>query len=357
MWVRLLGLPLHLWSRPILKHIGDRCGGFVAGDENTVSRSDPRWARIRVKWDGSSNPRSVVVSEEDRSFVIQLWWEIQPQMSWESRTSKQNRGSGTREDGDASPRARESVELSAQNRVKNTEKSKGVLHREMGKYAVVERQSDEISSWEEQKLKIVVEQKRKGGSGRVSGCRCRLGPIEMGQERRRDRARTNGLGGVGGGGPSSNRAQIEGPEAKQTGPFLLLEPAPKKLSPVQIGPSESPAKKHLIEEQKSCSISPDWKQKKQNRGANPFNYWKEGDRRGVQAVIPSLEKDDPRYVRHTHENFSSSKMSVFGRPLLMGGSSGQEGPLKLKEIVDLEPLRMVAGMGGSGVWNHRMLWR
>ena len=75
-WVRLLGLPLHLWSNPILKRIGDRCGGFVAEDENTVFRSEPRWARIRVKWDGSSNPRSVVVSKEDRSFMIQLWWEI-----------------------------------------------------------------------------------------------------------------------------------------------------------------------------------------------------------------------------------------------------------------------------------------
>ena len=29
-------------------------------------------------------------------------------------------------------------------------------------------------------------------------------------------------------------------------------------------------------------------------------------------------------------------------PFLWGGSSGQEGPLKLKEIDDLEPLRMVA---------------
>ena len=29
-WVRLLGLPLHLWSRPVLKRINDRCGGFVA---------------------------------------------------------------------------------------------------------------------------------------------------------------------------------------------------------------------------------------------------------------------------------------------------------------------------------------
>ena len=343
MWVRLLGLPLHLWSRPILKRIGDRCGGFVEEDENTVLRSDPRWARIRVIWDGSSNPRLVVVSEEDRSFEIQLWWEIQPQMSWESRTSKQNRGSGTREEGDVISRARGSVELAAQNREKKLEKSKGVLHRGMGKYSVVERQPDGTSSWEEQKLKIVEEQKREGGLGWEPGCRCRLGSIGMGQERRGERARSNGLGEAGGGGPSLNKAQTEGSEAKNTGPLLLLEPAPKKLCPDQIGPSESPAKMYPFEEQKNCSITPDWKQKKQYRGSNPFNYWKEGDRRGDEVVIPSLEKNDPRYVRNTQENFSSSKMSVFGRPLLMGGSSSQEGPLKLKEINDLELLRMVVG--------------
>ncbi|WMV47076.1 hypothetical protein MTR67_040461 [Solanum verrucosum] len=26
-WIRVLRLPLHLWSRPIMKEIGDRCGG------------------------------------------------------------------------------------------------------------------------------------------------------------------------------------------------------------------------------------------------------------------------------------------------------------------------------------------
>ena len=126
------------------------------------------------------------MSEEDRSFVIQLWWEFQPQMMWESRTSKPNRGSETSEEGDVSPRARESVEHSAQDRVKLTEKPKGVLHREKGKLAVVERQTDGILSWEEQKPKLVVEQKRRGGSGRATGCRCRLGPTGLGQERRRD---------------------------------------------------------------------------------------------------------------------------------------------------------------------------
>ena len=32
-WVRVLGLPLHLWSREVLIKIGDCCGGFVEVDE------------------------------------------------------------------------------------------------------------------------------------------------------------------------------------------------------------------------------------------------------------------------------------------------------------------------------------
>ena len=79
-WVRLLGLSLHLWSHLILKRIGDKCEGFDIVDENTACMIDPWWAKIRVKWDGSTNLRSVVVFEDDKSFVIQLWWELQLRM-------------------------------------------------------------------------------------------------------------------------------------------------------------------------------------------------------------------------------------------------------------------------------------
>ena len=163
----------------------------------------------------------------------------------------------------------------------------------------------------------------------------------MGQELRRVRGRKNGLGDVGGGEPSTIPAQAEGPESKQFGPLQLLGPADKNLSPVQRGLRVSPAKEQVIEEQKSCPISSDRMPMKQIRGATPFHNWKEGGRRDDQVVAPSLENDDSRYVRPNHEDFPSSMISVFGRPLLMGGSSGQEGSLKLKKIDDLESLRMV----------------
>ena len=51
-WVRLVGLPLHLWKTEVLKKIGDACGGFVAIDKNTERRMELRWARILIKSTG-----------------------------------------------------------------------------------------------------------------------------------------------------------------------------------------------------------------------------------------------------------------------------------------------------------------
>ena len=39
-WVRVVGLPLHLWSLEVFKRIEDGCGGFVAVDEDTRSLSE-----------------------------------------------------------------------------------------------------------------------------------------------------------------------------------------------------------------------------------------------------------------------------------------------------------------------------
>ncbi|RVW54460.1 hypothetical protein CK203_068313 [Vitis vinifera] len=60
-WVRVVGLPLHLWSREVFKHIGDCCGGFVAVDEETALFSQLQWARILVKDSGMKWPGSMQV--------------------------------------------------------------------------------------------------------------------------------------------------------------------------------------------------------------------------------------------------------------------------------------------------------
>ena len=60
-WVRVIGLPLHLWSREVFKRIGDCCGGFVAVDEETTLFSQLQWAQILVKDSGMKWPGSMQV--------------------------------------------------------------------------------------------------------------------------------------------------------------------------------------------------------------------------------------------------------------------------------------------------------
>ena len=77
-WVRVLGLPLHLWSQEVLKKIRDYCGGFVAMDDDTTFLSILLWARILVKSEGRVLPGLLQVVVGSFSFSIQLWWEVSP---------------------------------------------------------------------------------------------------------------------------------------------------------------------------------------------------------------------------------------------------------------------------------------
>ena len=39
-WVRLVGLPVSIWSPEILKRVGDECGGFIIVDEQTKTMGE-----------------------------------------------------------------------------------------------------------------------------------------------------------------------------------------------------------------------------------------------------------------------------------------------------------------------------
>ena len=80
-WIRVVGLPLHLWTEEILVKIGDSCGGFVAMDKETSLMENLLWARILIKMKGSGRPTSVILLAGARSYEIQLWWEIQPRVT------------------------------------------------------------------------------------------------------------------------------------------------------------------------------------------------------------------------------------------------------------------------------------
>ena len=79
-WIRVFGLPLHLWTEDILTKLGDRCRGFVVMDKETTHRKDLRWARILVKNSSSRKPSSVNLLAGARSYELHIWWEIQPRV-------------------------------------------------------------------------------------------------------------------------------------------------------------------------------------------------------------------------------------------------------------------------------------
>lgn len=68
--MRVLGLPLHLWSREFIKKIGDCCRKFVTVDEDMTDLNQLRWARILVKLDGRAFPASLQVVIGSPSFSI-----------------------------------------------------------------------------------------------------------------------------------------------------------------------------------------------------------------------------------------------------------------------------------------------
>ena len=80
-WVRVLGLPLHLWSREVFIKIGDCCGGFVAMDEGSVNSVQIQWVRILVRLNGRSPPVSSQLVVGSMCYSIQLWWEVPPKFS------------------------------------------------------------------------------------------------------------------------------------------------------------------------------------------------------------------------------------------------------------------------------------
>ena len=80
-WIRVVGLPLHLWTPEILKKIGDACGGFMAVDKNTELKTEVKWVRMLVRMVGKSRPSVVNILEGPRAFEMQIWWEVPPWVS------------------------------------------------------------------------------------------------------------------------------------------------------------------------------------------------------------------------------------------------------------------------------------
>ena len=108
-WVRVVGLPVHLWSRTVMEKIGDACGGFLAVDEETDKLGELGWARILVKMTKPELPNTVEVALGGARFRMQLWWELAPHHTTDSST-EQNRNPSSYRDDEGVSRAWERVE-------------------------------------------------------------------------------------------------------------------------------------------------------------------------------------------------------------------------------------------------------
>ena len=108
-WVRVVGLPVHLWSRKVMEKIGDACGGFLAVDEETDRLGELGWARILVKPKKPDLPNTVEVALSGVRFRMQLWWELPPLLMTVSSSERKKNPRSYRDDEGVS-RAGERVE-------------------------------------------------------------------------------------------------------------------------------------------------------------------------------------------------------------------------------------------------------
>ena len=79
-WVRIVGLPISLWCREILRKVGEKCGGFLAIDSQTERLEELQWARILVKISGEELPSMLEIGVEGVYYALTLWWEVRPVM-------------------------------------------------------------------------------------------------------------------------------------------------------------------------------------------------------------------------------------------------------------------------------------
>ncbi|RVX23154.1 hypothetical protein CK203_000908 [Vitis vinifera] len=76
-WVRIVGLPVSLWDRAILRRVGKECRGFLAIDSQMKKLEELQWARILVKLIA----RRFLTWWKFRSkgvLLLTLWWEVRP---------------------------------------------------------------------------------------------------------------------------------------------------------------------------------------------------------------------------------------------------------------------------------------
>ena len=450
-WIRVVGLPLHLWTPEILRKLGDVCGGFVAVDKDTEMKTERKWARMLVKMVGKSRPGVINILEGPRSFEMQIWWEVCP---WVSGVFPV----GAREEAEISE-VEEEVEARAGKRV------------EMGgKEITVDGQTlqgRKTKLWKKKGQQADVSsvpgggQNYRGGAGAGGGRRKSTGFNVVGEEIKKQAWSSGGYRAQARLPPGPKGNDFHGPRdlttrspavlkkgsglevglhlqldeahkksiggaAGRSGRFGLVAPGPLQASPsnwlqvlkkgkrgkggqfkmAQPGPvgdisaskeirrTETRRSRSGAEGSREVMEDPAWicakgsllhaKGSWSGRGETPSfeSCWengmslvavvspaKDGSGHGigdeglsvgcyaalVEAVSTWTEGTDPRGLGEIVEgtrfdtlpsvDVSSPRYSVFGRPLISGGSSGSGDFCEYDVLGDMEPLRVVSGDG------------
>lgn len=74
-WVKILGLPIHLWDLEVFREVGDFCGGFLHVDDETSQITHLKWARIAVQASPVTIPATVKIAVGGWQYEVPLWVE------------------------------------------------------------------------------------------------------------------------------------------------------------------------------------------------------------------------------------------------------------------------------------------
>ncbi|KAH7860486.1 hypothetical protein Vadar_013942 [Vaccinium darrowii] len=93
-WVRILGLPLHMWDFEVFRAIGNFCGDFLRVDDDTMQKKHLRWARIAVRAVPAKIPLTVKIAMGGWVFELPVWVEMGPKVVFQPNLELFEGGNG-----------------------------------------------------------------------------------------------------------------------------------------------------------------------------------------------------------------------------------------------------------------------
>ncbi|GFZ18132.1 hypothetical protein Acr_26g0014010 [Actinidia rufa] len=95
--VRVLGLPVFLWSEELFRALGERCGGYIATATETLNREHVKWARICIRGTIFVTLATVSVGMGSLAYVCPIWVESGARVVRRSEPTRYSDGARWRE--------------------------------------------------------------------------------------------------------------------------------------------------------------------------------------------------------------------------------------------------------------------